>query len=146
LDKAERMPALRKTEYWPANLPLMVRTAIACDDLDLGERLALGLEPVYPYRAHALVAAEAILAEARDKPKEGASLYAESARRWERFGVVPERAHALLGQGRCLIDLGRPSEAISPLREARKIWVSLGATPALNETDVLLERATALSS
>ena len=37
--------------------------------------------------------------------------YADAAERWQPFGVVPEQAFALLGQGRCLLGLARPTEA-----------------------------------
>jgi hypothetical protein len=59
---------------------------------------------------------------------------------------VPEQGFALLGQGRCLIRLARPTEAASVLQHAREIFERLQAAPALAETDELLERATALSS
>jgi hypothetical protein len=71
---------------------------------------------------------------------------AYAAVRWKRFGVVPEQAFALLGEGRCLVALDRPTEAAAPLRRAREIFGSLGATPALAETNALLQRTTALSS
>jgi len=54
---------------------------------------------------------------------------------------VPEQAFALLGQGRCLIGLSRPTEAAAVLQHAREIFERLGATPALAETDALLAAA-----
>ena len=72
--------------------------------------------------------------------------YADAAGRWEQFGVIPEQAYALLGYGRCLVSLGRQSNAAPVLRQARELFRSLGATPAVSETDELLETATALSS
>ena len=45
---------------------------------------------------------------ARRRPRRAATLYAEAAARWQEFGNVPERAYALLGQGRCLLALGQP--------------------------------------
>ena len=50
---------------------------------------------------------------------------------------MPERAYALLGQGRCLAALGEP-EAEEPLREARELFASMGFTPAVAEVDGLL--------
>jgi hypothetical protein len=50
---------------------------------------------------------------------------------------MPERAYALLGRGRCLAALGDP-EAGAPLREARKLFASMGYKPALAETEALL--------
>ena len=73
------------------------------------------------------------------------SLYAEAAERWREFGNVPERAYALLGQGRCLAALGKP-DAEAPLAEARDLFASMGYRPALAETDALLERTTAAAS
>ena len=75
-----------------------------------------------------------------------ADAYADAAERWERFGVVPEQAFALLGQGRCLVGLSRPTEAAPVLQQAREIFERLQAAPALAETDALLQQATALSS
>jgi hypothetical protein len=54
--------------------------------------------------------------------------------------VPYEEAQALLGRGRCLLALGRAPEAAQPLREAREIFARLGARPALEETDALLEQ------
>ena len=64
-------------------------------------------------------------------------LYAEAAERWREFGNVPERAYALLGQGRCLAALRKP-EAQKPLREARELFAAMGYKPALAETIALL--------
>ena len=50
------------------------------------------------------------------------------------FGNVPERAYALLGQGRCLSAIGSP-EAEEPLQEARELFESMGYQPALAETE-----------
>ena len=99
-----------------------------------------------PYAEHALVAANAALAEARGDQLAAVDAYTEAASRWERFGVVPEQAFALLGYGRCLVGLSRPTEAAPVLQRAREIFERLGAAPALAETDGLLQRATALSS
>jgi hypothetical protein len=45
-----------------------------------------------------------------------------------------------------LLALGRATEATGPLRDARENFAPLVAKPALAETDVLLERAVALTS
>jgi hypothetical protein len=59
---------------------------------------------------------------------------------------VLEHGHALAGAGRCLLELGEPSDATSRLREARERYASLGAGPLVSEMDALLERATAKTS
>jgi hypothetical protein len=65
-----------------------------------------GVEPRTPLAEHALTASRAQLTEAAGDHTQAASLYAEAAERWQEFGNVPERAYALLGQGRCLVALG----------------------------------------
>jgi hypothetical protein len=65
---------------------------------------------------------------------------------WEHYEQVLERAHAFLGIGRSVIALGRPDEAVRPLRSAREILVGLGAVRLVEEADLLLAETTALSS
>jgi tetratricopeptide (TPR) repeat protein len=137
LVELEETPGARATSYYARQLGAMVRTALAAGDPELAARLADGLEPLFPLREHALCAARARLAEAAVDHAEAATLYADAAERWREFGNVPERAYALLGQGRCLAALGKP-EAEGPLREARDLFASMGYRPALAETDALL--------
>jgi class 3 adenylate cyclase/tetratricopeptide (TPR) repeat protein len=125
----------------PHLFPAMVRTALEIGDAELAVQLASGIAPRYLYAKHALVAADAALAEAhRDLPTASAT-YADAADRWERHGVLPEQAFALLGLGRCLLGLGRPTGATPVLQRARAIFERLGAAPALAVTDALLERS-----
>ncbi len=119
-------------------LPWMVRTAVAIGDLRLAEEFVAAPEPRYPYDQHSVVSARAVTTEARGDLPAAAEQYADAAGRWERFGVVPEQAFALLGQGRCLLRLDRPTEARPILQRAREVFERLGATPALAETDALL--------
>jgi class 3 adenylate cyclase/tetratricopeptide (TPR) repeat protein len=127
-------------------LPALARAAIAVGKPELAEGLAGHLVAPYPYAEHALIAVNAAITEARGDPAATADAYADAADRWERFGVVPEQAFALLGQGRCLLGLSRPTEAAAVLQDAREIFERLQAAPALAETDALLAQATALSS
>jgi hypothetical protein len=115
-----------------------VRTALEVGARELAERLVAGFVPRTPYAEHALVAANGALTEAGGDLKAAADIYADAADRWERFGVVPEQAFALLGQGRCLLGLSRPIEAAPILQHAREIFARLQAAPALAETDALL--------
>jgi hypothetical protein len=142
LVELEETPGARETSYYARQLGAMSRTAVAAGDMELAARLADGLEPVFPLREHALCAARARLAEAARDHAQAATLYADAALRWQEFGNVPERAHALLGQGRSLAALGK-SEAEQPLREARDLFASMGYAPALAETDALLGESTA---
>jgi tetratricopeptide (TPR) repeat protein len=145
LNDLEAYPRVRDNPIYPAYLPAMVRTALAIGETGLAERLAQ-YEPPHPYAQHALDAAVAALTEARGDLRAAADAYADAADRWERFGVVPEQAFALLGQGRCLLGLARPTEAAPVLQHSREIFERLQAVPALAETDALLQQATAPSS
>jgi hypothetical protein len=57
-----------------------------------------------------------------------------SAPHWKQFGNVPERAYALLGQGRCKVALGEPGPG-SALAEAPEPFASTSYRPALTETE-----------
>jgi class 3 adenylate cyclase/tetratricopeptide (TPR) repeat protein len=138
--------AVTRHPLFYAFLPEAVRTAVAAGDHALAERLASSTVATYPYEKHAVCAARAMAAEAQGETEGAAGLFAEAARRWEGMGVVPERAFAHLGEGRCLLALGRSAQAYGPLNQAREVFASLGAKPALAETDVLLGRVTALTS
>nr|MDQ2933434.1 AAA family ATPase [Chloroflexota bacterium] len=137
LAEAERTPGIRQELYYAAVLPEMVRTALGCGDVALAEQLVEGVEPLTPLREHALRATRAALAEAHGEPEQAAELYGEAAERWQAFGNVPERGHALLGQGRCLLALGRAGHE-SPIREARELFSRLRAAPRIAEADELL--------
>jgi hypothetical protein len=118
-----------------------VRIALALDDGSLAHRVVDGVQPVTPLAEHALLACEAQLTEAAGEEGQAAALFARSAERWHEFGNVPERAYALLGQGRCLIALGNGG-AEGALGEARELFTSMDYKPALAETETLLARAT----
>ena len=146
LEELATTPAAREPEYYTAYLPALVRSAVALGDNALAQRLITGVESRTRYAEHALIATAAAIAEARGDNQAAADGYADATGRWEQFGVVPEHAFALLGRGRCLVSLGRPSEAAPILQQARGLFHALGATPGIAETDALLETATALSS
>ena len=146
LTEIDVTPGTRDIHYYAPYLPAMVNTALAIGDRQLAERLAIGVEPVHPYAEHALVTVAAAVAEARGDHLAAADGYAQAAGRWQQFGVVPEQAFALLGQGRCLNALGCPAEATQALQQARGIFQALQAAPALAETDALLRQTGALSA
>jgi hypothetical protein len=145
LVELEQVAGTRSDPYYAAYLPELCRTGLALGQPDLAARLVDGAQPVTPLFANALGACRAQLAEAGGDHAGAAPLYAEAASRWQAFGNVPERAYALLGQGRCLAALGKP-EAAAPLREARDLFASMGYEPALAETDALLARGEAAAA
>ena len=81
----------------------------------LAKQLTEGLEPRFPLDEHALCAARAQLAEHAGDHAGRQTSTPTQPQRWQEFGNVPERAYALLGQGRCLLALGDPAaESRSP--------------------------------
>ena len=138
-------PDARTNPNYASRLPGMVRTALAAGDPTLAQRLLDNFEPVNPLSEHALEHARAQLAEADGNNTDAAKLYADAADRWCEFGNVPERAYALLGQGRCLLALGN-AEAEVPLTEARDLFQSMGYKPVLMETERLLAEVVPASS
>jgi urease accessory protein UreF len=128
---------------WPEDAftyPHGVRAALWLGEVQLAERLLNAIEPTRLLNEHVLVTGSALLAEARGELKPAANEFGEAAERWHDFGVPYEEAQALLGQGRCLVALGRAPEAAAPLAAAREIFARLGARPALEETDAVLAR------
>jgi class 3 adenylate cyclase/tetratricopeptide (TPR) repeat protein len=139
LAELEQVPGTRADPYYASVLPGLVRDALALRDHELAARLAKGVRSVTPLQERALAACRAQLAEAAGDHARAAPLFADAAKRWQEFGNVPERAYALLGQGRCLAVLGKP-DAQKPLREARKVFASTRYKPALAETGALLAK------
>lgn len=132
--------------YYVRQLPALVRAALTTGDGALAERLAeKSLDPHYPLDEHTLCAVRAHLAEHAGDHAGAAALYADAADRWQEFGNVPESAHALLGQGRCMLALGQRAAEV-PLAEARALFASLAYKPALAETEALLTQTTAAAS
>jgi hypothetical protein len=141
----ERM-GYRDNQNYAGNLPEMVRTALAIDDIGLAERLSAGVVPSYPLHENAVMTVRALLAEARGEDEEGAQLFAMTAARWESFGDVWERSLALMGQGRCLVRQHDLRAASEPVAAAHDAFVRLGAKPAMTEAEALLERIAAKPS
>jgi class 3 adenylate cyclase/tetratricopeptide (TPR) repeat protein len=119
------------------HLPSLLRLSLALGDRPLAERFVARGVSRAPLQQHAIASATAQLAEHDSRHADAAALYHDAAGRWERFGNVPERAYALLGEGRCLAALGKP-EAEEPLRRATDLFTSLGYRPALAATEALL--------
>jgi hypothetical protein len=123
-----------------------VRTALGLRDLELAQRLAEGLPSEPLFRGAAVLTARALIAEHESRVAEAERGFSDAAQRWRELEVPWEHAQALLGQARCLIAVGRSHEATEPLGVARDIFRSLAATPALADTNALLQRASAIVS
>jgi class 3 adenylate cyclase/tetratricopeptide (TPR) repeat protein len=127
--------------FWvPRTIPSLVRAAIALDDLPLAERLADAFAPRSPIDDHARVAVAANVAEAHGDLGAAAGQYHDAADRWQSFAIVPESGFAALGEGRCLMRLGRRDEAAQALGRARTIFTGLGALPLLEAVDDALRQ------
>jgi tetratricopeptide (TPR) repeat protein len=124
---------------WRAHeLPEAVRVCAAASALETAQRLVQGASEAMTRDRHSVLTATAILAEACGDAAGAAELYADAAERWTQFGHAHERGLALLGRGRCLMQLGRMDEATASLREAEAGFQRLGAAPLVGETAALL--------
>ena len=138
LTEYDRLVARHVEGDFALRLPLAVRTALRMGDITLAERLSAHVTPSLPLYRHALSSSHALLTEARGDTTEAVAGFTGAASAWREFGVPYEEAQALLGQGRCLVSLGRGQRAAAPLGQAREIFGRLGARPALAETDELM--------
>jgi tetratricopeptide (TPR) repeat protein len=102
---------------WPS------RIAVAAGDPTLAAAFLDGPEHASAWNACARLTGRAMVAEAKGRPDEAASLYRDAAERWDAYGSVVERGYALLGLGRC-------GDAAA-MREARATFARLGASPVV---------------
>ncbi len=145
LRELEAFPNIRDAWNYPVYVPELVRLSCVALDATFAERLTVGIPPSTTELSRvSLGMVQAELAEARGEHERAADLYEEAEVGWRVFSI-PERAQALLGRGRCLLELGDP-ETESVLGESREAFASLEAKRFLSEVDSLLERAIRLSS
>lgn len=95
--------------------------------------MAAGLSVDLGRTGCARTAAAAELREAEGGTAEALELHFDAQRRWRDFGGVPGLAAALLGEGRCLVALGRPGAAAS-LAEAGELYAGMGDVTGRAET------------
>jgi class 3 adenylate cyclase/tetratricopeptide (TPR) repeat protein len=143
LNEVADAPGHDHSEYGH-HLPRLARAAVTLEDDDLLARLGGGVPETLPRQRHALVTFRAIQAERAGNHAEASALYADAADRWDRFTEAVEQAHALLGQGRCL--LAGDHGADRPLRQARALFERMGARRRVDECDNLIAGVSRLSS
>ena len=124
-------------------VPEAVRTAIGGGNDGLAVRIVQQVDSLLPASRlpldrHVMASVNGLAGERRAEYEAAAFDFAAAAAGWRDFGVPYEEGHALLGQGRCLVALGRAQEAAAPLAAARGIFARLGAKPALAETEAVL--------
>jgi len=144
--EVESVTQIGAAPYRARYLPELVAIALASDAADVAEALLATDYKDTGRIGHAVVAARAVRAEASGEAAEALALYEDSAARWADHGFALGRAESLFGAGRCLLSLGRESEASARLREAREIFAGLGAAPAVARVDDALARATSVSA
>jgi class 3 adenylate cyclase/tetratricopeptide (TPR) repeat protein len=125
-------------KYRALPLPDLTRVCVTARHLPLAERLLEDLDVPIARVQHCLVTAQAVVTEARGALGQAGDLYEDAAERWSDYGSLPERGQALLGLGRCLVQLGHPNGR-TRLVEARSIFARLAARPLLAATDAWLE-------
>lgn len=135
---AEVRESITSCFHYGLTLPSELRAAGELGDFDLARRLGAKTIASRPLDSHILVLLSALETEHDGRLEQAARRYAEAASRWRAFGVPYEEAHALLGQGRCLVALGRGESATEPLRRAARVFKRLGAEPALSQALELL--------
>jgi class 3 adenylate cyclase/tetratricopeptide (TPR) repeat protein len=138
LTELDESASARTDLIYPTVLPGLVRSVLALGEHALASSLAEGVPSTIPRQQAALASVSAQLADAAGRPAQAATLYAAVAERWHQFGNVPERAYALLGQGRCLHALDDPA-AEHCLSQARDAFAAIGYQPALAKTQSLLD-------
>ena len=126
--------------YCVCQIPQMLRTAHKVAAVELAEKLTAWVTPRLPAQRYGRAYGDALLAEGRGEHESAVAGFQEAVTGWHGFGVPYEEGHALLGQGRCLVALGRAPEAAAPLAAAREVFARLGARPALAAADDLFAR------
>jgi hypothetical protein len=124
----------RSVQEASVQLPDLTRVCVAVDKVEPARHLLERTTAAAARDHHCVVAAHAVLAEARADLQQASARYEDAADRWARFGAVVEHGHVLLGLGRCLVRLGR-AEAGQRLAEARAVFARLDARWLVAETD-----------
>jgi len=122
------------------------RVCLAAGEVDLLRSLIdQGVEYLTRDR-NSMASARAAHAELEGDFPGAVERYEDAAARWKAFPSVLEHGLALMGAGRCLLDLGRQNEAAERLRAARERFGALKAAPLVAEVDDLLALATSKTS
>lgn len=139
IDELERVTRGRDPSQRVHELPLAARVCRASGTIAVAEALipARGA-PTYTRARICLASGRALVAEAHGELRAAVELHATAASGWRTFGCPAEEAHSLLGQARCLVGLGRSTEAAASAREARRIARRLRAPQLTAEAESLL--------
>jgi class 3 adenylate cyclase/tetratricopeptide (TPR) repeat protein len=123
------------------HVPGAVRHASALRDEALARQLATLAKEGRPLHRRVAPTVRALLYELDGDDESASRQFAEAAAGWSELGVPFEAALAQLGQGRCLLALGRAKHAASPLHEAHETLSGLGALPDAEIARTLADKA-----
>jgi hypothetical protein len=123
--------------YRGAEVRDAVIAALAIGDRDLIASLVDASDDPRPYSGGIRRQARALVAEVDGDLELAATEFGAAATILDAFST-PQHTHCLLGQGRCLLALGRDEAAVAPLTEARDLAVRMGARPWIAEATALL--------
>jgi class 3 adenylate cyclase/tetratricopeptide (TPR) repeat protein len=126
-----------------------VLVARALGDADRAKRITRVEEPFvpgYPVGIALIEASQAEAAEERGHYEDALARFERAESSWTALDHVFHRGLALLGEARCLAGLQRSAEASEPAREARQIFLSLGARALAADAEALVLEPTAASS
>jgi class 3 adenylate cyclase/tetratricopeptide (TPR) repeat protein len=134
VEELQTLTTDRSEFYLVPFAPDLVRLCVSQGKHDLARRVMGSVRDSPKRNALCVTTCRALLEEAAGRFEEAAKLHAEAASGWKEYGSVPEHGYALLGEGRCLVQLGRPG-ASDLLGMAGSIFESLGAGPPLVELE-----------
>jgi tetratricopeptide (TPR) repeat protein len=106
-------------------LPGLMRAAARAGDIDLARRVLESLAHDSPYARASVASARGVLAEAGGDPAAAAIAYTESARCFERLGVLLEQWLALCGAERALRAAGDAAAAEAAASAAREVCAAM---------------------
>jgi tetratricopeptide (TPR) repeat protein len=113
-------------EYREVQCLEAVRCALELGERALAERLVRD-RPAHHWRARTTVtAARALLAEASGEIRDALAGFSEAGESWRTHGCIPEQAHAMHGEARCLRRLGSMGDAERIASEANEAFARLG--------------------
>jgi hypothetical protein len=130
IEELEQVTRGRDPSQRVHELPLAARVCRAAGVIEVAQALipARGA-PTYTRARLCLASGRADVAEARGELALAVDGHTAAADGWRAFGCPLEEGHALLGRSRCLLALGRSSEAAASAGGARRIARRLWARP-----------------
>ncbi len=132
--------------YRANHLADVVRLCASAGALELAAKLLEGIGVAATRYRHGVLAGRAVFAESQQNIEHAFGLYSEVAERWEQYGFALGQGQAVLGECRCLLELGRADDVSAKLAKARTLFGKLGARRLVAEVDALIAHSTMLSA